>query len=123
MPITHKIDVGRRIVLTRAFGIVTDSELFQYHTNLPSAPDFDPSFNLLSDFTEVTKWDVQSSTVHRIASIPLFGDSSLRAIVAGSDVIFGHVRMFLTLRDIDPNNLRVFRDLNEARKWLGLDKI
>ena len=121
MPITHKIDVGRRIVFTRAFGIVTDSELFQYHTNLPSDPDFDPSFNLLSDFTEVTKWDVQSSTVHRIASIPLFVDSSLRAIVAGSDVIFGHVRMFLTLRDIDPNNLRVFRDLNEARKWLGLD--
>jgi hypothetical protein len=123
MPITHKIDVGRRIVLTRAFGIVTDSELFEYHTNLPSDPDFDPSFNLLSDFTEVTKWDVQSRTVHRIASIRLFGDSSLRAIVASSDVIFGHVRMFLTLRDIDPKNLRVFRDLNEARKWLGLDKI
>ena len=41
------------------------------------------------------------------------------AIVAPSDLIFGMMRMYQMLSDLNPNSLRVFRDLSGVEEWLS----
>ena len=43
------------------------------------------------------------------------------AIVADGDAAFGLTRMFQALRSDSSTELTVFRDVAEARSWLGLD--
>jgi hypothetical protein len=40
--------------------------------------------------------------------------------VADGDAVFGLSRLFQALRSESETELRVFRDLGEARAWLGL---
>ncbi len=47
--------------------------------------------------------------------------TSKRAYVARTTEVFGMVRIFATYSDADPKRFQVFRDIGEAREWLGLD--
>jgi hypothetical protein len=49
-----------------------------------------------------------------------FGAGARRAIVVGSDVVYGMARMYQILRDTAPDHLEVFRDLASNVAWLGL---
>jgi tetrahydromethanopterin S-methyltransferase subunit E len=42
------------------------------------------------------------------------------AMVATTDVHYGLSRMYQAFRSDSPLDLRVFRDMREARTWLGL---
>ncbi len=42
-------------------------------------------------------------------------------MVAEKDVSFGMARMYEMLREAEPDQIKVFRDMAEARRWLGLD--
>ena len=42
------------------------------------------------------------------------------AFVADSDVIYGLSRMFEMLRHDSPEEIRVFRNIDEAKRWLGI---
>ena len=46
-----------------------------------------------------------------------------KAIVALSPVAYGMARMYQTMMDGSPVEVEVFRDLQEARRWLGVQGI
>ena len=46
-----------------------------------------------------------------------------RAFVTGSDFAFGMARMYQTLADDLPSEIRVFDDMSEALEWLDLDEL
>lgn len=50
----------------------------------------------------------------------VIGDHKL-AIVAAKDVIFGMARMYQFQTQRFKPNVKIFRDLEQARKWLGLE--
>ncbi len=43
------------------------------------------------------------------------------AVVAEKDIGFGMMRMYEVLSEFEPGQFKVFRDMTEARRWLGLD--
>ncbi len=57
----------------------------------------------------------------RIAVHYIFSEKSRRAIVAETDIKFGMARMYEMYGEADPTQIEVFRDMAEARRWLGLD--
>jgi hypothetical protein len=120
MPVKYRIDVPLRTVFTTPFGTYTDQDARQHVEDLRNEPDFESDFNQLFDASGVTSVELSGTCVREIASIRMFGEGSRRAFVAGTDVVFGMIRMFEMLRDDFPDQIRVFRDIDDARAWLGL---
>ena len=56
-----------------------------------------------------------------VALCSAFDEKARRAIVTEQDIIFGMSRMYETIRDSKSGQVRVYRDMEEALHWLGLD--
>ncbi len=93
----------------------------------------DPGLGLLPkalvDATRAEGTSVESALVHNAAHKaradvdPHLSDSDSRlAIVATRDEFFGLGRMYEMLRDESSMEVRVFRQLDEAERWLELPK-
>jgi hypothetical protein len=50
-----------------------------------------------------------------------FWAGARRALVVTSDVVFGMARMYQILRDESPDELEIFREMDGALQWLGVD--
>jgi hypothetical protein len=122
MPAEYKIDKARRMIFSVAYGTLTDLEVHSHQEKLRDDPDFDSSFSQLVDCTDVTKADdLSTDAIYELARRHLFGAESKRAFVAPKKLLFGLFRMFQILTDDYPDELVVFEDLPEARKYLKLE--
>ena len=86
-------------------------------------PDFDPRFNQVVDFREVTTIEISGPETRTFANIPLFSRESKRAVVAPSPANFAVGRMFATYHEMSrtPSQVEIFHDLPSALKWLGIE--
>ena len=122
MPMRYRINVIRGIVFTTADGILTDADLREHQIGLKNDSDFQPGLNQLVDLQGVTSFELTGDGLRTVASTDLWRQDSRRAIVALTDVSYGMSRMFQMLTDHDSGaELKVFKDMAEARKWLGLE--
>ncbi len=121
MPAAHTIDPVRRLVTSRAWGVLTDADLLNNKEKMMSDPAFDPALSQLWDFTLVTELAVTGEGVRSLAMMKTpFSASARRAIVVGNDAQHGMVRMFTLAGGREDNDmLRVVRDVDAAREWLG----
>ena len=122
MPCDYRIDRTRRVVLARGYGPVTETDLTGNRERLSADPDFDPALNLLYDLTEATGVGASPVFPQSFAARSIFADASKRAVVAGDDSVFGVARAFLAWGAESSANIRVFRNIDEARRWLALDQ-
>ncbi len=120
MPHKLRLEISLRTVFTTFFGVITDQDAREHVEDLRNHPEFEADFNQLFDARGVTSVELSGACVREIASMRMFGEGSRRAFVAGTDVVFGMVRMFEMLRDDTPDEIRVFRNIDDARAWLGL---
>ena len=121
MPITYYIDKGNKVVICEVSGTLTTDVIRNLRARLRNDPEFSPDFSLLFDLLDVTKFQMSSSELQLIAATTPMSKTSKRAYVARTTEVFGMVRMFATFSDADPKRFQVFRDIGEAREWLGLD--
>ena len=120
MPAFFRIDLRNRVVIHELAGVVTDQELSNNQRELRRDPDYDPVFGQLIDACYVTDIAVSSDLVVALAKATPNVPGAKRAIVVASEVAFGMARMFQIIREDAPEEVRVFRDIDEARRWLGL---
>lgn len=120
MPGGYLIDQTRSIVLTRAWGVLKDSEVIAHARALAADPRFAPPLNQLSDFRDVTEFQVTAATIREMVTLSPFGAGSRRAFVMGADFGFGLARMFEIMRNPSPDEIQVVRDLDSALQWLGV---
>lgn len=126
MPITIKVNAAERVRYSVLSGDVGDRELVTAFRRSFEASDFDPTLNGLVDLREVCKLDVTSSGIWELSQIlrpaDLAAISRRVALVASTEFQFGMARMVATL--LSTGGLRTeyhaFRDMGEARAWLGL---
>ena len=123
MPICYRIDPKQKIVYITAEGILTDDELKKHVDNLLSDADYHPGFNRLSDFRAVSLVDLTGSGMRGLAQGKgtTNSEGSMRALVVSSDLAYGMARMFQILTDDSSARIEVFKEITEARKWLGLE--
>jgi hypothetical protein len=119
---SYRIDPARRVVFSVFEGTVTDEELPAYAAALRADPDFEPSFSQLADTRGVVRLDVSGAAVGLLVGVNPYGAGSRTAVVVSSDLAFGMARMYQIRRSSAPDEVEVFRDVNEARRWLGLDE-
>ncbi len=114
-----RIDKERRLVMTTATGVLTFADGLAHQDRLMTDPDFDPSFSQLMDLTHVTKIELGSEDVRRLAEKSVFAPDARRAILVNCDVVFGLAQKFVAFREsLGEKGLRVFRSVDEALSWV-----
>ena len=124
MPASYVIDKRRRLVVTTGSGCVTFAETKAHQDQLLSDPDFDPDFDQLVDCTAVTELELSAEEARIIIGRRVFSPASRRAFVSANPAIFGIGRLMEAYNDMAPAppQVRVFRDLSSAWRWLGLEE-
>ena len=120
MPCGYTIDLAQSLVLSRGWGLVTDRELLAHVHALTADPRFARSFRQLVDLRDVTDVQVTASTIREMVKLNPFGAGARRAVVVTNDVVFGMARMYQILTDESPDELRIFRKVDDALQWLWI---
>jgi hypothetical protein len=126
VPITITVNAAERLRYSVFSGDIGDRELIAAFRRSMESPDFDPTLNGLVDLRAVQRLDVTSSGIWELAQVLRVADRSRTArrvaIVAPSDFQFGMARMAATLLSTGglATEYHAFRDMTEAREWLGL---
>ena len=117
------IDVDQKLVVSTYYGEVNDADLFDVVSLIGSHPDFDPTFSEIVDFSGVTGVAVSSFAIQKKARTEsIFSPTSRHVVVAPQTHIFGLSRMYEVYADETKPNVMVVRTMNEARKFLGLER-
>ena len=120
MPASYEIDPQRRLITSRLWGAVTDTEVYDHNRQLRSDPAFNPTFQQLTDLSGVTEIAVTTSMINDTSLDQFFEPGVRRAIVATDDGVFGMARMFALRAESLGQTIQVFRDADKARDWLGI---
>ncbi len=124
MPISYSIDKNLGVVFTTATGRLTEEELLEDKRRLTSDPEFSPELVELSDIRAVTDLAITPEGVARMVMQDADDADKLStyklAIVVSEEVAFGLGRMYESMTHENMPNVRIFRDMDEARGWLGL---
>jgi hypothetical protein len=125
MPIRYEVDPARGLVVATAEGVVTEADLLDYVTSVLANPDIRPGFRELVDLRGVTRIEIRpSALVDGVpSSIKEFAQQlreTRTAVVVSEDRVEEVSRLFDLVRRIVPNTIRLFRDMDGARAWLGL---
>lgn len=126
MPIDHRIDAERRLVVAQAKGELTIEEILSYQREVLSRPEV-AGFDELVDVRGVERF--VGATAERARTIARLSASSDRpgeppgrmAIVVSDELGFGLARMYESVRDTTPGSnkqIKIFRDHDEALRWV-----
>lgn len=119
MQVVRETDVARRVVVLTVSGEIGDQDLMGLADELGNAPDVEADFSLLIDLREADGRNVTSAGVEALAQRPLvLSPESRRAVVVPSQLGFGMARMYELLRQERGGSTRVFRDYDEADRWV-----
>jgi len=121
MPAFYKISKERRLVLSTASGVFALSDALAHQDQILADPDFNPRYSQLYDFTHVTKIELSTEDVRKLAERDVFDPSSSRAILVTNDLGQGLAQLFTMLREkAGEKRIRIFRNLDEALEWVFL---
>jgi len=122
MPYAIEIDTTARLVAIKVYGTFTAEDLMRADDEMREHDNFDGEFYELLDFRAANTGDIGPDDLRDFMSRPVaFSPESRRAFVmANSFVALGLGRMFKLLRDNAAGKIRVFTEMDEARRWLKL---
>ena len=123
MPASYQIDTSVRVIFSKAEGRLTDADLLAHHKKLRADPAFDWAFDQIYDLRDVTEIDVSDDTIRQLAERQPFLPSVQRAFVAESESARELAQKYFDYAGVDPEQARTFTDMDDARRWLYLDKV
>ncbi len=121
MPASYRINNSLGVIFVTMQGVVTGQDFVLHLQALRDDPGFDPSYSQLYDLRDIIDAHISSGEMRTIATYRVFDKASRSAVVAQADFIFGMSRMYELFSGAEPDKLKVFRGMAEARRWLGLD--
>jgi len=121
VPLQTIIFEDARLVITQAHGAFNRQDLLSNRESLLKERAFDPAFDHLFDLRATERVELSPTDVQQASLIRAFSESSRRAIVAPRDITFGLSRMYEAHREDIEELIRVFRDMDDALRWLGRD--
>ncbi|HEV7593626.1 MAG TPA: hypothetical protein VGO33_01420 [Gemmatimonadaceae bacterium] len=120
MPAKYSIDVERRLVISSAWGVMTDADVREHRRALRNDPLFDPTYRELVDMSGISLDLVDVSTKQEISQDQIFAPGVRRAWVAPDDHPFEIAQIHAIAADKQGGGVEVFRSRKKAEEWLGL---
>jgi hypothetical protein len=115
---TFKIYTKRRLIVSTYFGEHLYGEVIDQWKEIRAHPDFNPSFDLISDLTGVTSYRLSADEVRGLMfrKDPM-SEKSIRIMIASTDYVYGNLRMY---QMADPSRIVVVvRSWSEANDFLA----
>lgn len=126
MPITYSIDKDLGVVFTTASEVLTENELLEHKQKLISDPNFEPGFVELSDVRFISDLAISPSSIETFVAQDASDAERLKdfklAIVVSGALEFGMGTMYEMMSRENATNVRIFRDLGQAKEWLGIPR-
>lgn len=123
MPMSYRIDRERGLVITEAWGVLTDADILAHKDNLLKDRDFDPNMPQLSDIQRIERLDVTSAGVKAMVEHDAANadrrDGHCMVLVVPRDEVFGMARMYQLMGSGGNGRVQVFRTMEEADAWLA----
>ncbi len=122
---SFKIDPKKLLVEFKLTGVYSFSEFKNFFESVLSHPDFKPGFKILCDAQDMDFSKMTPDDIYELVKL----DNEIRvkrgagktAFLVKGDLQFGLSRMLELQRDINRQDpLRVFKNPDEARRWLGI---
>ncbi len=123
MPITYHIDKINKIVFVNAAGKFTAEDFRIHKRELADDSDFDPHYGVLFDLRSITEFRLSTAEISEFALNYIFHKRARRAYLVPTDEVHGMIRMFSSLSEFESDVFQIFRDMAEARRWLGLGEV
>ena len=120
MAFAYLVDTSRSLVLSKAFGTLTDDDLLGHVRALRADARFHSRMFQIADFRDVVKLAISSVGVRQLGALNPWGAGSRRAVVVTTDFAYGMARMYEMIREPSDDELEIFRTLEKAVEWLGL---
>ncbi len=124
MPVGYRIDSEAGVVFVRGEGAITCADLERYCVGVVRDPAYRAGMHELADFRGARDGGLTPGDLYKLRDLnKSLADQlapSRLAYVVDSDLGFGLARMFGALSEESPVDHAVFRELKEARAWLGL---
>ena len=119
MQVDRKVDAVGRVVTLTVSGEVGDPDLLSLAIGVENDPEIEHDFSLLVDLRSADGRNVTSAGVRALAQRPFaISQASRRGIVVESELHFGMARVYEALRQTEGGAVRVFRDYDEAVRWV-----
>ena len=122
MSIIYHIDKAKNVLFARASGELTVEAIQELRRAAVEDPDFDPHMDSVFDFLGISGVRLSGDEVKELSLNAIFHERARRALVVPSKVMFGVSRMYSLYIRADSDVMKVFYDMDEARRWLGLDQ-
>ena len=122
MPVTYHIDKATNILFAKASGELTAEDIQVFRRAAVEDPDFDPHLDTIFDFLDITGLQLSGDEVRELTHSAIFHERSRRALVVPSKVMFGVSRMYSLYIRAESDVMKVFYDMKDARRWLGLEQ-
>jgi hypothetical protein len=121
MPCDSDLDMERRWVRSRAWGVVTNAEALAGRRKFADDSRFTSDFHQIYDGREVTRITLTASEIVALSREDMFGPRARRAFVAPRRDTYDLARMYVTYRKLHfgKEDMRVFRTMEEAEAWLS----
>jgi hypothetical protein len=121
MPVTYKIDKANGIICTGCTGLITTEGVIEHFRLLEQDPDCPDVVKVLLDLTEETSVPTSDNLMEATQESTIrdkvqFG---ICAIVAGTDVPSGLLRIFEVFADEYFRESHSFRTRSQAEEWLA----
>ena len=127
MPFDVELLPAERVVLTRAWGTVTDDDVVgQVERTAALFRDgtIDGDWAQIVDYSAVTDVDgVTSAGVRRAAEANAWPRYAVRAVIVSSDEQFGLARMYQALGGPKTSDLCITRSAAEARAFIASERV
>ncbi|HKJ25804.1 MAG TPA: STAS/SEC14 domain-containing protein [Myxococcota bacterium] len=125
MAFRDRFEPETNLLLVTFDGTLSDEDLLEYARHALESADVSAGHDELIDLRGLEDGgEISTRALRRIADMFTRSDTapdrSRVAMVATTDVHYGLSRMYQAFRSDSPLDLRVFRDMGEARAWLGL---
>lgn len=119
MPVIVRVDVERKLVITTCSGSVIDEDFLQARKDMLANPRFDPSFDRLWDFSEVTQQRVSDATMaHLVETSPSVGNISRAVVVSRAKEPLPQVLEFIGRSRSLNRRVAVFPNRETAEQWI-----
>ncbi len=128
MPISYTIHADLGLLVTRYVGVVANDEFVEVYRSILDGSEFRHGFNELADFQKLGELKVTQDAMRDVSGLVSHfykgrSESMRTAVLAPRDDLYGICRMYSAYADPDSEDVKFFKDVSDAMKWLGLNPV
>jgi hypothetical protein len=124
--VSHVLDFDpvHRVLRVTLTGVLTETNFLAARKDVAHFVQSEGPCHGLFDFRGISKFDISSDFVRRLAEQPpTFPVNAIRVVVASQPVIYGMIRMFQIIGAETREGLHVVKTMDEAYALLGCQSL